>query len=103
VHLNSDPEKWYVRMMFNEKSPKPLTVFADISSGKIITPEECLTPSALKKYRGESKVNTEKGELLEKAQVTFRNISIENIIQFSIGGHTFVDESLSHYLQYVKK
>lgn len=103
VHLNSDHEKWYVRMMFNENSPKPTTVFVDMTAGKEITPEECLTPSALKKYRGEIKITTEKGELLEKAKVTFRNISIENIVQFSISGNMFVDESLKHYLQYVKK
>ncbi len=100
--LRSNIEAWYIRLMFNERTAKPTLVIFVGSNGKLVSPEECLTVSALKNYRGEYVPQTVKGALSLIHKVKFRNFKLENIIRLAIGGQEFIDPNLNDLISMIE-
>jgi hypothetical protein len=88
--LKSNPEKLYIRCMFNEKTAKPEVKFVD-DNGNVITAEECLTTSALEKFRHEKEFSqmSKSEKIAEISQVNIRYFSWENVMYLSIGGKVY--------------
>lgn len=90
AELKSCPDKKYIRCMFNEKTARPEVKFID-SFGNEITAEDCLTASALAKFRHEKEFSamSKSEKIAEISQVNIRYFSWENITYLSIGGITY--------------
>jgi hypothetical protein len=88
--LKSNPSKQYIRCMFNEKTAKPEVKFVD-NSGNIVTAEECLTASALEKFRHKKEFSrmSKSEKIAEISDVNIRYFSWENIMYIAIGGVSY--------------
>ena len=90
ANLKSNTSKLYIRCMFNEHNAKPEVKFID-SNNNVIDPEECLTASALEKFRHEKSFSdmSKSEKIAEISQVNIRYFSWENVQYLSIGGVTY--------------
>jgi hypothetical protein len=88
--LKSNPSKQYIRCMFTEKTAKAEVHFYN-SKGEEIPAEECLTKSALEKFRHEKDFRdmSKSEKIAEISQTAIRYFSWENITYLSINGEKY--------------
>jgi hypothetical protein len=88
--LKSNTDKQYIRCMFTEKTAKAEVHFYNMA-GKEISAEECLTKSALEKFRHEKSFQdmSKSEKIAEISQTAIRYFLWENITYLSIGGKVY--------------
>lgn len=103
-HLASDPNKKYVRVVYDaNKSHAPKTIYLN-AMGEIVSYEEAeahFTDSYRTKMRGEDEPKTARAKVLNAADIDVRFVpaKVENIAVLKVGGVEVRDPNLKHYLK----